>query len=253
MPRMHSHRHRVLQGLAVIVLLLAPAPPAAAKDEATFARERAAMVREIDDDAHGTADFTERPRFDDRVMKAMGKVLRHRLVPEDMRAMSYDNRPLPIGHGQTISQPYIVALMTELLDPKPGHKVLEVGTGSGYQAAVLAELVDEVYSIEIVAPLAQRAKADLAALGYDNITLREGDGYYGWKEHAPFDGIVVTAAAPSIPPPLVQQLKPGGRMLIPVGAPFLTQELVLVEKTPHGKVRTRQILPVQFVPLTGGH
>jgi len=248
---MNSHRHRGLQGFAVAVLLLAPVRPAAAQDEQRYARERAALVQEIADDAHGTADYTDRARFDQRVMDAMGKVPRHRFVPPEMLAMAYENRPLPIGYGQTISQPYIVALMTELLDPKPGHKVLEVGTGSAYQAAVLAELVDHVYSIEIVASLARQAKERLAALGYANVTVREGDGYYGWKEHAPFDGIVVTAAAASVPPPLVQQLKPGGRMLIPVGAPFLAQNLVLVEKTRDGKVRTRQILPVQFVPLTG--
>ncbi len=161
------------------------------------------------------------------------------------------NRPLPIGHGQTISQPYIVALMTELLAPKAGDVVLEVGTGSGYQAAVLAELGARVYTIEIVPPLANSAALRLEQLGYSNVEVRLGDGYYGWPEHAPFDGIIVTAAANAIPPPLIEQLKPGGRMLIPVGAPFSAQELIVLVKDTKGKVSTRSVLPVAFVPLTG--
>jgi protein-L-isoaspartate(D-aspartate) O-methyltransferase len=181
----------------------------------------------------------------------MNAVPRHRFVPAGEARNAYENRPLPIGHGQTISQPYIVALMTELLRPKPGHVVLEVGTGSGYQAAVLAKLVAKVKSIEIVGPLAKSATARLAALGYGNVEVKLADGYHGWPEHAPFDGIIVTAAASSIPPPLIRQLKPGGRMVIPVGAAFFTQNLILLEKDAKGKVTTTALLPVAFVPLTG--
>jgi len=180
-------------------------------------------------------------------------VPRHEFVPEAQRRHAYENRPLAIGHGQTISQPYIVALMTSLARPAPGQKILEVGTGSGYQAAVLAEAGASVYSVEIIEPLARQAAQRLRVLGYRNVQTRIGDGYYGWKEHAPYDAIVVTAAASSIPPPLIAQLKPGGRMVIPVGSSFFTQTLMLVEKRADGRVRTRQLLPVQFVPLTGEH
>jgi protein-L-isoaspartate(D-aspartate) O-methyltransferase len=186
-------------------------------------------------------------------MDAMATVPRHRLIPDDMRDSAYDNRPLPIGHGQTISQPYIVAVMTDLLKITPSSRVLEVGTGSGYQAAILAELVKQVYSIEIIEPLGELARENLAALGYGNIEVRIGDGYYGWKEQAPFDAIIVTAAASHIPPPLIEQLASGGRMIIPVGSRFMVQQLVLVEKNDGGEVTTRQILPVRFVPLTGSH
>jgi protein-L-isoaspartate(D-aspartate) O-methyltransferase len=170
-----------------------------------------------------------------------------------MQQLAYANRPLPIGHGQTISQPYIVAVMTALLAVDPADKVLEIGTGSGYQTAVLAALAQHVYSIEIIAALASTAQERLARLGYTNVDIRVSDGYYGWEAHAPYDAIIVTAAASHIPPPLLQQLKPGGRMVIPVGSPFLTQQLTWVEKTPEGSLRTRQMLPVAFVPLTGKH
>ena len=210
------------------------------------ASERAALVRELAADFAGEA-------IDPRVLDAIGTVPRHRFVPEAQAHAAYANRPLPIGHGQTISQPYIVALMTHVLAPRRGMRVLEIGTGSGYQAAILAGLVDEVDTIEIVIPLAAQAKARLAALGYGNVEVRQADGYHGWPERAPYDAIIVTAAAGSIPPPLIAQLKPGGRMVIPVGAPFLTQTLVLVEKRADGSVRTRQLLPVRFVPLTGAH
>jgi protein-L-isoaspartate(D-aspartate) O-methyltransferase len=183
----------------------------------------------------------------------MGKVPRHRFVDMSLRNKAYENRPLPIGYGQTISQPYIVAIMTDLLNPQAHDRVLEVGTGSGYQAAVLAELVDEVYSIEIIKPLGERAAKRLKRLGYKNARVRIGDGYYGWEAHAPFDAIVVTAAASHIPPPLIAQLKMGGRMMIPVGSSFLVQQLLLVEKDKQGRVSSRQILPVAFVPLTGKH
>jgi protein-L-isoaspartate(D-aspartate) O-methyltransferase len=190
-------------------------------------------------------------RIDSNVLAVMGRVPRHAYVPASERRYAYENRPLGIGYGQTISQPYIVALMTSLARPRTGQKILEVGTGSGYQAAVLAEFDTRVYTIEIVAPLATQAEQRLRA--YGNVVTRTGDGYYGWKEHAPFDAIVVTAAASSIPPPLLAQLKPGGRMVIPVGSSFFTQTLLLVQKDATGRVRTRQILPVRFVPLTGEH
>ncbi len=185
-----------------------------------------------------------------RVLAVMEKVPRHEFVPEQYRNRAYDDRPLPIGYDQTISQPYIVAYMTEQLDPKPKDRVLEIGTGSGYQAAVLAQLVAEVYTIEIIEPLAQRAEADLKRLGYTNIHVRAGDGYQGWPEAAPFDAIIVTCAPEKVPPPLVEQLKDGGRMIIPVG-PLGDQELVLLRK--QGKeLEQHAVLPVRFVPMTGG-
>lgn len=186
---------------------------------------------------------------DARVLEVMGKVPRHELVPESLRREAYADHPLPIGHGQTISQPYIVAFMTEALAPRPGDRVLEIGTGSGYQAAVLAELVAEVYTIEIVEPLARRAEADLARLGYRNIRVRAGDGYRGWPEAAPFDAIIVTCAPGHVPQPLVEQLKEGGRMIIPVGA-FGDQQLYVLEKR-GGEVHRREVLAVRFVPMTG--
>ena len=198
-----------------------------------------------------TARETGRPSLDPRVIAAMEKVPRHLYVPADMQRNAYDNRPLPIGHGQTISQPYIVALMTDLLRVKPGDVVFELGTGSGYQAAVLAELVNQVYTIEIIPPLAKQADERLVKLGYRNIRVKIADGYYGWEEQAPFDAIIVTASAGHIPPSLVKQLKRGGRMVIPVGAPFMIQDLMLVERQADGSITSRSILPVSFVPVTG--
>jgi len=185
------------------------------------------------------------------VRAALGRVERHRLVPPAQVPAAYRNHPLPIGAGQTISQPYIVALSADLLNPRADDVVLEVGTGSGYQAAVLAELVKQVYSVELIESLGRTAAARLAEMGYRNVEVRIGDGYAGWPEKAPFDGIVVTAAAPQVPPALVAQLKTGARMVIPVGAAFMVQQLMLVEKGLDGTVSTRQILPVAFVPLTG--
>lgn len=182
-------------------------------------------------------------------IEAMQKVERHNLVPDNQKQMAYRDSPLPIGYGQTISQPYIVAFMTESIQPEKGQKVLEIGTGSGYQAAVLAEIVDEVYTVEIIRELGVRAKRDLKKMGYNNIHIKIGDGYYGWEEHAPYDAIIVTAAAEYIPPPLIAQLKDGGKMIIPVGSPFMTQQLVIAEKT-DGQVRTRNVMPVRFVPFT---
>ena len=185
---------------------------------------------------------------DARVLAAMRSVPRHELVPKAARAHAYADYPLSIGHGQTISQPYIVALMTELLEPRGDDRVLEIGTGSGYQAAVLSSLVREVYSIEIVEPLAQRAASDLARLGYDNVTVIAGDGYRGLPDKAPFDAIIVTAAPPYVPQPLIDQLAAGGRLVVPVGDRY--QELQLLEKTDAG-VTVRKVLPVRFVPMTG--
>jgi protein-L-isoaspartate(D-aspartate) O-methyltransferase len=243
-----------LKKLFVLVLsllgLLAHPPLSADID---YGRERQKLLKAIEQDVRDTEIYIGKSRFDPAVMQAMGKVARHAFVPEEYRYYSYENRPLPIGHGQTISQPYIVALMTDLLSPGPTDKALEVGTGSGYQAAILAELVDKVYSIEIIDELADQAASVLKQQGYTNVRTRTGDGYYGWPEQAPFDVIVVTAAAGHIPPPLIKQLKPGGRMVIPVGSRFMTQQLVLVLKDEEGKVTTRQLLPVMFVPLTGDH
>jgi len=185
------------------------------------------------------------------VLNALRRVPRHRFVPAEQRPHAYENRPLPIGYGQTISQPLIVAAMTELLGVEPGDRVFELGTGSGYQAAVLAEMGTEVYSVEIVPQLGARARQVLDELGYDRVHTRVGDGYLGWPEFAPFDAIVVTAASDHIPPPLIRQLKPGGRMLIPIGNRYLTQKLVRVIKDSDGKVHTQEMLPVTFVPLTG--
>ena len=187
------------------------------------------------------------------VLEAMRRVLRHEFVPDRYKSQSYVDMPLPIGYDQTISQPYIVAYMTELLDPKKEHKVLEVGTGSGYQAAVLAELVKHVYTIEIIKELGESAEERLKRLAYKNVTVKIGDGYFGWEEHAPYDAIIVTAAPDHIPPMLLHQLKPGGKLVIPVGGRFRVQNLTLVQKTEAGSVMTRQVMPVVFVPLTGKH
>ena len=209
---------------------LLPAPEAA----------RARMVEE---------QIAARGVRDPAVLAAMREVPRHLFVrPADI-IRAYDDRPLPIGHGQTISQPYIVALMTELARPRPGDVSLEVGTGSGYQAAVLSRIVRRVHTIELLEPLATTAKRRLADLGYRNVTVRAGDGYVGWPEAAPFDIILVTAAAPDIPPPLVQQLKTGGRMVIPVGTPGDVQELRVIEKKADGSLDIRSVIPVRFVPL----
>jgi len=231
-------------------LLLTQAAAAPAADHQAAARR--ALVAAIEENVRETSRYIGRDSMDPRVMAVIAEVPRHEFVPEDQRPFAYENRPLPIGYGQTISQPYIVALMTDLLRPKAEDRVLEIGTGSGYQAAVLAKLVKTVYTIEIIAELGQQAAQRLQRLGYENVTVRTADGYFGWEEEAPFDGIVVTAAADHIPPPLIRQLKPGGRMVIPVGSRFMVQQLVLVEKDAEGATTTRQILPVLFVPLTGG-
>lgn len=218
-----------------------------------FDAERHKMVKEVLGDAAATSAYTGSSALSPQVVAAMEKVERHRFVPVGLTDLAYHNRPLPIGYGQTISQPFIVALMTELMKLKAGDKVLEIGTGSGYQAAILAEIASSVYSIEIIEPLGKEAGERLQSLGYHNVKTRVGDGYYGWPEAAPFDAIMVTAAASHVPPPLIRQLKRGGRMVIPLGTQFMTQSLMLVEKQQDGSVTSRQMLPVAFVPLTGGH
>ncbi len=238
---------------ATLAVILWPVLTAEAASEDDYARQRLGMIEAIEQDVVQTRQYLDKAEFDARVMAVLAKVPRHEFVPESRQAQAYDNRPLPIGHGQTISQPYIVALMTDLIGLEADDRVLEIGTGSAYQAAVLAELVAEVYSIEIVRPLGELAARRLQRLGYENVHTRIGDGYYGWKSAAPFDAVVVTAAAGHVPPPLIRQLKPGGRMVIPVGSRFLTQHLLLLEKSLDGDVTTRQIMPVIFVPLTGRH
>lgn len=223
------------------------------ESEEVFGQRRSEMIREIEADVRATRRYIGKARLDPRVMATMERVPRHEFVPVNLRGSAYENQPLPIGEGQTISQPYIVALMTDLLAPKRQDVVLEVGTGSGYQAAVLAHLVRRVYSIEIIAPLARDAAARLERLGYSNVVTRIGDGYAGWKEHAPFDGIIVTAGAEEVPPPLIEQLAPGGRLVIPVAGGGVGEQLTVLTKTTDGEIETRQILPVRFVPLTGDH
>jgi protein-L-isoaspartate(D-aspartate) O-methyltransferase len=215
--------------------------------------ERARLIEIIEQDVRATSFHLKKEKLNPEVLEAMATVPRHEFVPKGVRKLAYKNNPLPIGHGQTISQPYIVAIMTDLLNIKPSDHVLEIGTGSGYQAAILAQIAKSVYSIEIIEPLAKQAKSVFDRLNYFNIISKVDDGYYGWQEHGPFDAIIVTAAASHIPPPLIKQLKPGGSMIIPVGGRFLIQQLVLINKDETGQVKTRQVLPVQFVPLTGEH
>lgn len=218
-------------------------------DEKNIDEMRQQLLREIEAGALQTKSFTGRSRFSDKVMAAIGQVPRHQFVPPDNQNLAYINRPQPIGHGQTISQPYIVALMTDLLDLQASDRVLEIGTGSGYQAAVLAQLAGRVYSMEAVKSLAQSADQRLTELGYDNIEVCRGDGYEGWPEQAPFEAIMVTAAPESIPQALCRQLKVGGRIIIPVGRRYGSQLLKLGVKQANGKMRFRATLPVAFVPM----
>ena len=204
-----------------------------------FEKQREEMVK---------SQIEKRGVKDPATLTALRKTPRHLFVPANSLADAYDDRPLPIGYGQTISQPYIVAFMTEVIKPQSTYRVLEIGTGSGYQAAVLSGIVKEVYTIELIDSLASQAKTRLGKLAYKNVTVKTGDGYHGWKDKSPFDAIVVTAAAEHIPPPLIEQLKEGGRMIIPVGSPFMVQQLMLVEKK-DGKVRTTSLMPVRFVPF----
>ncbi|HHH44046.1 MAG TPA: protein-L-isoaspartate(D-aspartate) O-methyltransferase [Gammaproteobacteria bacterium] len=207
------------------------------------------MLDDIDAEVRYTRTLIGKDALDERVMEAVRNVPRDAFVPTDMKAVAFENGPLPIGHGQTISQPFMVALMTDLLAPEPGHRILEIGTGSGYQAAILSRLCSKVYSLEVVEALSVAAAAIFERLGYHNIETRIGDGYQGWPEHAPYDGIMVTAAATHIPASLVGQLKAGGRMVIPVGLPYSHQELMLVRKDERGEVRSKSVLGVAFVPM----
>ncbi len=246
----HWLRHTRPRARRWLALCLACVVPSACAQPGTtpkleegdgYARQRERMVER---------QLAARDITDPRVLAAMRTVPRHRFVASGQVAAAYDDRPLSIGHGQTISQPYIVALMTQLADPRPGDRVLEIGTGSGYQAAVLAELAGEVYTIEIVEPLAEEAMRTLQRLGYDRVVVRAGDGYAGWPEHAPFDAIVVTAAPEQVPQPLLDQLRVGGRLVAPVGPQWAGQELRLIEKQADGTLRTTRVAPVRFVPFT---
>jgi len=234
-------------GAAVVEALFADPPSDGSgppPEEEKYRVRREKMVQE---------QLIERGIRDEEVLKVLRNVPRHLFVSEELWEEAYEDRPLPIGQGQTISQPYIVGLMTELLEVRPDEVVLEVGTGSGYQAAILSELAARVYTIEIFRELGEKARDRLKRLGYDKVEVKIGDGYYGWEDHAPFDAIIVTAAINHIPPPLIQQLKPGGRMAIPVGNPFQTQNLMLVRKRENGDITIKNVLPVMFVPLLGEH
>jgi len=238
--------------LAALIGALIPATGGGVQAQGPDAYEtqRKRMVEEIAALVRETQFETGRTALADRVMAAVAKVPRHEFVPDGERRNAYANRPLPIGLGQTISQPYIVALMTDLMEVRSGGRVLEIGTGSGYQAAVLAELAGTVYTIEIVEPLAREAQERLKRLGYRNVMTKVGDGYRGWPEQAPFDAIMVTAAPREVPQPLIDQLKPGGRLVVPVGGQTDGQALLLIEKQPDGTITRRNVLAVRFVPLT---
>lgn len=234
--------------LATLILL---GNGCAASDDASTARQ--AMVAQIREAVRDTRHYLGTDALDPAVLRAMERVPRHEFVPLALRGEAYADRPLPIGEGQTISQPYIVAVMTHLLAVGPGARVFELGTGSGYQAAVLAELGTGVYTVEIVPELATRAGETLERLGYRAVRVRAGDGYLGWPEEAPFDGILVTAAGDHIPQPLIDQLRPGGRLVMPVGPAYGIQQLRVLEKAADGGLSPREVLPVRFVPLTGEH
>ncbi|HXV21299.1 MAG TPA: protein-L-isoaspartate(D-aspartate) O-methyltransferase [Desulfuromonadales bacterium] len=224
---------------ALLLIFLSPCAALAAEEPAEFRQAREQMVR---------TQLERRDISDPATLQAMRRVPRHHFVAESLAHEAYADRPLPIGYGQTISQPFMVGYMTEIVAPGPGRRILEVGTGSGYQAAVLAATGAEVYSIEIIPQLAESAAERLRRLGFETVRVRAGDGYFGWAEHAPFDAIVVTAAAEFIPPPLLAQLKDGGRMVIPVGTPFFVQTLMLIEKR-GSEITTRSLMPVRFVPF----
>ena len=225
----------------------------AANGEGEVTELQTQLLEQIVADAWETRGYTGRAQLSQRVLDVMAAVPRHAFVDRYGTASAYANRPLPIGHGQTISQPFIVALMTDLLDLEADHRVLEIGTGSGYQAAVLAALVKQVYTIEIIPALAQKAERRFEQLGVENIAVKTGDGYFGWPEAGPFDGIMITAVGPDIPPDLLAQLKVGGRMVLPVGSQYGAQNLKVVTRLEDGRHKAEDVLPVAFVPLTGDH
>jgi protein-L-isoaspartate(D-aspartate) O-methyltransferase len=241
---------RALRRLALLALLVAA--PALAQDQGDFAAARSEMVRVIQLEAVATSEATGIKDLDPGVLAVMERVPRHAFVAEPLVPYAYENTPLPIGHDQNMSQPFVIALMSHLLGVKSGQVVFETGTDSGYQAAILAEMGARVYSVEIIEPLAEEAAVRLARLGYDTVSVKAGDGYYGWPENAPYDGILVKEAVDHLPAPLLKQLKPGGRMVIPVGSPEGVQMLTLVEKDAEGIVHRRAVLPVRFSFLQGG-
>jgi protein-L-isoaspartate(D-aspartate) O-methyltransferase len=244
-------RTLLIGALAALVGTLALGERTAAQSADPYVAARHAMVEDIRRHVAETRAELQRNQLDSRVVEALRTVPRHEFVSRDLLRHAYDDRPLPIGYGQTISQPFMVAVMTDLLEVKPGQRVLEIGTGSGYQAAVLAQMGAQVFTMEIVPQLGDAARDRLRRLGYDKVEARVGDGYYGWADKAPFDAIIVTAAANHIPPPLLEQLKSDGRMVIPLGNPFGMQHLLTVRKDKDGRTTTRKVLPVRFVPLTG--
>lgn len=251
MPRRDMFRGLIIMA-SIFVGSTAPvgALEAVAGEEVQYREAREELVRAIENRVLEARVYLRKSELDPRVMAAMAAVRRHEFVPEDLRFAAYENRPLPIGQGQTISQPSLVAMMTDLLELPKDCKVLEVGTGSGYQAAVLAEFCTDVYTIEIVDALGRRARETLADQGYDNVHVRIGDGFAGWPEHGPFDGVIVTAAVDVPPPPLVEQLHPGGRMVIPLRRESGYEELVVIRKNSDGSLAERSIFPVRFVPFT---
>ena len=247
----------IIRGLGAAILVAVLAPPAFGQvsegtGDTDYARARALMVQKIQFDALLWRDITGIEQIDSRILDVMAEVPRHAFVPPDLQPYAYGDHPLPVGHGQNLASPYLVALMTQLIDPQPGDVVFETGTGAGYHAAVLAKLVNKVYSVEVIEPLAMTAAATLRRLGYDRVEAKAGDGFYGWPAKAPFDAIIVKEALDYVPPPLLEQLKPGGRMVIPLGSEFNGQILTLIKKSLDGKITKRRVLPVRFSVLQGG-
>ncbi len=240
----------MLKKLALLALVCIAFSCVATAEEGHYARERELMVKTIQAYAKTDIGLSEKKGISASVLEAMRQTKRHLFIPERFRSLAYADRPVPIGHDQTISQPYIVALMTDLAEVGDGHSVLEIGTGSGYQAAILARLVQKVCTIEIIRPLGETAAKLLEKLGYHNVSVRIGDGYKGWPECGPFDAVIVTAALGHVPPPLIAQLKAGGRLIMPVGSAGSTQQLTVVEKIAPGKTKTRDVGLVRFVPFT---
>ena len=241
------------QGICALSVIVAFAPPVGAQDgEVDYDRARAVMVQMIQIEALLSSQVTGIEQIDARILEVMAEVPRHVFVPAELQPYAYGNHPLPVGHSQNLAAPFLVALMTQLADPKPGDVVFETGTGAGYHAALLARLAAEVYSVEVIEPLARQAAARLARLGVANAHARQGDGYYGWAAHAPFDAIIVKEAVDHVPVPLLNQLKPGGRLVIPLGSLEGGQYLTVVRKAPDGTIRRTRVLPVLFSPLQGG-